>query len=90
MKAKPDTFVYTYADSTGAWHELTGTSALKHLCDFMKAVDKSYGLPPKDVSLHSLHSSVAMAMYLHGVPVYTIMLTSESRSWSPAATSHAR
>ena len=74
MKTKPDTFVYTYADSNGAWHELTGTSALKHLRDFMKTVNKSYGLPPKDVGLHSNRSSSAMAMYLNGVPVYTIML----------------
>ena len=74
MKAKPDTFIYTYADSKGAMQELTGTSALKHLRDFMKTVNKSYGLPPKDVCLHSNRSSSAMAMYLNGVPVYTTML----------------
>ena len=52
MKAKRDMFIYTYADNMGELHELTGTAALKHLHDFMNTVNKSYGLPPRDISLH--------------------------------------
>ena len=32
------------------------------------------GLHPEDIGLHSLRASAAMAMYLNGIPVYTIML----------------
>ena len=37
-------------------------------------MDEAYGLPSKDIGLHSIRASGAMAMYLNGVPVYTIML----------------
>ena len=42
---------------------------------FISGVDyKGLGLDPKCIRLHSLCLLAAMAMYLNGVPVYTIML----------------
>ena len=40
------------------------------------------GFGPSDVGTHSNHSATAMAMYLAGVPVYTIMLVGQ---WSSDA-----
>jgi len=36
--------------------------------------NESWGVKHKDVGLHSLRSSAAMAMYLNGIPTPTIML----------------
>jgi len=42
---------------------------------FISSVDfKGLDLDPKRIGIHSLRLSAAMAMYLNGVPVYTIML----------------
>ena len=50
------------------------------LCDFIMSIAiGNYGLTAEEIGLHSMHSSSAMAMYLHGVPVYTIMLLGQ---WS--------
>ena len=72
--ATPDTHIYRYKDNRGKMKDLTGTVGLAILRDFVKNVDKSYGIPAGEVGLHSLRSSAAMAMYMNGVPVYTIML----------------
>jgi len=74
--ATDDTFLYEYKrDSDGARGHLTGSQALTMLRDFIRTIDyESLGLHPDDIGLHSLRSSAAMAMYLNGVPVYTIML----------------
>jgi len=45
-------------------------------------VDEAYGLPSKDIGLHSIRASGAMAMYLNGVPVYTIMLLGRWSSYA--------
>lgn len=68
----PEVFWYIEQSSCRA---LTGSQCLKFLRTFMLSVDAaSYGLHADDIGLHSLRSSSAMAMYLNGVPVYTIML----------------
>jgi len=74
--ASDDTFLYEYIrDSDGKKGHLTGPQALTLLRDFIWTIDyESLGIHPNDIGLHSLRSSAAMAMYLNGVPVYTIML----------------
>jgi len=76
MGASDDTFIYTFVrDADGKRCELTSKAALDFLRSFVKSIDyKSLGLDPKDIGLHSLRASAAMAMYLNGIPVYTIML----------------
>ena len=69
-----DTYVYTYQDDKGKLMDMTGDTAREHLRCFIRTIDKSWGLNDKDVGLHSIRSSAAMAMYLNGIPVYTIML----------------
>jgi hypothetical protein len=47
----------------------------KYHADFIASVAHgNFGLTPDEIGLHSMRSSSAMAMYLHKVPVYTIML----------------
>ena len=72
--ADKDTFVYTYQDSIGKLMDLHADAARDHLRNFIDTVDKGWGLNRKDIGLHSIRSSAAMAMYLNGIPVYTIML----------------
>ena len=74
MGGKPNTHLYQYADAKGKWKHLTSDKAVKHLRNYIATVDESWGLPKKSVGTHSLRSSGAMAMYLNGIPVYTIML----------------
>ena len=74
MGAKPTTFIYKYKNEKGRWRDLKSKTALTFLRDFIDTVDEAYGLPSKDIGLHSIRASGAMAMYLNGVPVYTIML----------------
>jgi hypothetical protein len=49
---------------------------------FIKTHGHARGLSEKDVGLHSLRSSAAMAMYMNAIPVYTIMLLGQ---WSSDA-----
>jgi len=74
MGASDDTQVYTYVNEQGRRKILTGAYALSVLRDYMKKIDPSYNLPAKDIGLHSVRASAAMAMYLNDIPVYTIML----------------
>jgi hypothetical protein len=71
---KPDDPVYTFRNEKGKFSNLSSTSALHMLRDFIATVDPDLNLKPSEVGLHSLRSSAAMAMYLNKVPVYTIML----------------
>jgi hypothetical protein len=56
-------------------HGIKGTELLIKLHAVISAIGKdSLGFSPNDISLHSLRSGAAMAMYLIAVPVFTIML----------------
>jgi hypothetical protein len=68
-------FAYTRG-ADGRPGKVTSKQALKLLRDFIRTIDhKGIGIAhPDDVGLHSIRSSTAMAMYINGVPVYTIML----------------
>ena len=72
--ATSDTHIYQYKDNRGRKKDLTGKVALAILRDYVKTVDKSFGIPANEIGLHSLRASAAMAMYMNGIPVYTIML----------------
>ena len=72
--ATPETHIYQYKDDRGRKRELSGKIALAILRDYIKTVDKLFGIPAAEVGLHSLRASSAMAMHMNGVPVYTIML----------------
>jgi hypothetical protein len=74
LNKSPDLFTYKYADKNGKVWDLTAKAALAHICCFIASVDPVFGLKPKETGLHSLRSSAAMAMYLNGIAVYTIML----------------
>jgi hypothetical protein len=74
IKSTRDDFLYRYKAADGTIMEMTGNLAVEHLRDFIKTVPTDFGLPAKDVGLHSLRSSAAMAMYLNKIPVYTLML----------------
>ena len=45
-------------------------------------MDEAYGLPSKDIGPHSIRASGAMAMYLTGVTVSTIMLLGRWSSYA--------
>jgi hypothetical protein len=85
IRSTRDDFLYQYKSAGNRIMELVGNLALTHLRDFIRTVDASYGLPELDVGLHSFRSSAAMAMYLNGVPVYTLTLISR---WSSDAFLH--
>ena len=74
MGAKPSTFIYKYKNEKGRWRNLKSKTALTFLRDFIDTVDEAYGLPSKDIGLHSIRALGAIAMNVNGVPVYTIML----------------
>ena len=75
MDASESDFVYKFKGDDGRTRDFDSATALRMLRGFISSVDyKGLGLNPKRIGLHSLCSSAAMAMYLNGVPVYTIML----------------
>ena len=75
MDASESDFIYKFKGDDGRTRDFDSTTALRMLRGFISSVDfKGLGLDPKRIGLHSLRSSAAMAMYLNGVPVYTIML----------------
>ena len=74
VNPSPDYFTYINADKNGRLWDLTAKAALAHLRCFIASVDPVFGLKPTEIGLHSLRSSAAMAIYLNGIPVYTIML----------------
>ena len=74
LGADKDTHIYVYKDTNGTLMNLNSKTALIHLRNFITTVDENWGLKAKEVGLHSIRSSAAMAMYLNQIPVYTIML----------------
>jgi hypothetical protein len=67
--------VNTFMDKTGNLHYITGYQLLKRIRLGAAAIGKdTLGFLPYDIGLHSARSGAAMAMYLSGTPVYTIML----------------
>ena len=70
----PEDFIYIFKDSHGLKQDLSSKVALELLCNFIDTINYHYGLKKEDISLHSIRSSSAMAMYLNSIPVYTIML----------------
>jgi hypothetical protein len=56
-------------------HEFTGTELLKRLRTATTSIGPdNLGFTAKQIGLHSARSGAAMAMYLAGVPVFTIMM----------------
>jgi hypothetical protein len=67
--------VFRFLQDNGTFADLHSKSALLLLRHFLREVDsESLNIKPDQCGLHSLRSSSAMAMYLNGIPVYTIML----------------
>jgi len=70
-----NTPINTFMDNKNNIHLITGPQLLKQLRLAAAAIGKDFlGFHPSDIGLHSARSGAAMAMYLAGVPVYTIML----------------
>jgi hypothetical protein len=75
MGASESDFIYKFKGNNKRTRDFNSVTALKMLQGFISSIDfKGLGLDPKRIGLHSLCLSAAMAMYLNGVPVYTIML----------------
>jgi hypothetical protein len=73
----------TYKQPSGALKQLTSKMALLRLRATVQCICKDVlGFGPDEIDLHSLRSGAAMAMYLAGVAVYTIMLIAR---WSSDA-----
>ena len=71
-----DDFIHTFLhEKTRRKTAFTAKVARTMLRDFIGSIAYgNFGLTPAEIGLHSMRSSSAMAMYLHKVPVYTIML----------------
>jgi hypothetical protein len=68
-------FVYKFRQENGTFSNLTSRAALVMLRQSLRDLDsESLNIKADECGLHSLWSSSAMAMYLNGIPVYTIML----------------
>jgi len=75
MGASESDFIYKFKGNNGRTRDFDSATALRMLRGFISSVTfRGLGLNPKRIGLHSLRLSEAMAMYLNGVPVYTIML----------------
>jgi hypothetical protein len=73
--SNPETTVNTYIFDDGTKLLFTGTQLLKRLCLAAKMLGPdNLGFSTNQIGLHSVRSGIAMAMYLAGVPVFTIML----------------
>jgi hypothetical protein len=65
----------TYANSAGKLCQLSSKTVLAKLRAVVQCMGKDrLGYGPEEIGTHSIRSGAAMAMYLAGVPVYTIML----------------
>jgi len=81
-----DTTVDTYYHSDNSKVLFTGTGLLKRLRLATTAIGPDeLGFSAKQIGLHSARSGAAMAMYLAGIPVFTIMLLG---CWSSDAFLH--
>ena len=69
-------FIYSFIhEKTKKKTTFTSRVAKQMLREFIGLVEQgNYGLTADEIGLHSMRSSSAMAMYMNGVPVYTIML----------------
>jgi hypothetical protein len=75
MGASESDFIYKFKVDDGRTRDFDSVTALRMLRGFISSVDfKGLSLNPKRNGLHFLCLLAAMAMYLNGVPVYTIML----------------
>jgi hypothetical protein len=71
----PNTTVNTYFHKDSTTHKFTGQELLKRIRIAAETIGSDkLGFPPEQLGLHSARSGAAMAMYLAGVPVFTIML----------------
>ncbi len=67
--------VNTFIDKNKNIYRITGTQLLHQIRLAAAALGKDVlGFSPNELGLHSARSGAAMAMFLAGVPVYTIML----------------
>jgi hypothetical protein len=73
--SNPDTPVKTFTHDNSSIHRFSAKKLLSCLCLAATTLgpDK-LGFTPNHLGLHSARSGAAMAMYLAGVPVFTIML----------------
>ncbi len=60
FNAPHTTPLYTYWDTS--WRQIDATILTKHLCLTVTTLGSSWGIQPTDISIHSLHSSGAMAL----------------------------
>jgi hypothetical protein len=71
----PDTSVNVFRLDNGNFHKFSGKDLLMHLHRVAASLGSdNLGYTPDQIGLHSACSGAAMAMYLAGVPVFTIML----------------
>jgi hypothetical protein len=67
--------VYKVRLDNGTFTDLNSRSALVMLRQSLRDINSDdLNIKAEECGLHSLRSSAAMAMYLNGIPVYTIML----------------
>lgn len=84
--SSPDTNVNTFLQSDSTLHHFTGQELLKWIRFATTTLGpERLGFSPDQLGLHSARSGAAMAMYLAGVPVFTIMLLGH---WSSDAFLH--
>jgi hypothetical protein len=70
-----DTTVNVFRLESGAIHKFSGRDLFTHLRRAAASLGQDIlGVTPDQIGLHSARSGAAMAMYLAGVPVYTVML----------------
>jgi hypothetical protein len=70
----PDTPINTFLHSNSTIHKFTGQELLKRLRSADSTLGpKKLGFSPNQLG-HSARSGATMAMYLAGIPVFTIML----------------
>jgi hypothetical protein len=73
--SNPDTPINSFLHSNSMKHKFTGQELLKCLRFAASTLGpENLGFSPNQIGLHSARSGAAMAMYLAGVPVFTIML----------------
>jgi hypothetical protein len=74
-KTRPTDPVFRFRQENGTLTDLHSRSALTMLRQSLRELNsESLNIKADECGLHSLRSSAAMAMYLNGIPVYTIML----------------
>jgi hypothetical protein len=70
-----ETSINTFYLDNNIVHEFTGTELLKRLRAATTSIGPdTRGFTAKQIGLHSARSGAAVAMYLAGVPVFTIMM----------------